>query len=153
MKEAVEQLLDGDAGRDADGLTVPPMDGFVRATAQYMLQVAIEAEASAFLGRGHYRRGARLRPGWRNGYEPKGVGSGDGGRGTWLGHPFFRATPHDLLRRISTSLPSPADSPSPTTTSTSESLAATSRAGRAVSNPPTTRGADGVDRSMTCSPA
>jgi len=38
-----------------------------------MLQVAIEAEATAFLGRGHYRRGERTRAGWRNGYEPKGV--------------------------------------------------------------------------------
>jgi transposase-like protein len=51
------------------------MDGFVRGTARYMLQVAIEAEATAFLGRGHYRRGARTRVGWRNGYEPKGVQS------------------------------------------------------------------------------
>jgi putative transposase len=49
------------------------MDGFVCATAQFMLQVAIEAEATAFLGRGHYRRGERQRPGWRNGYEPKTV--------------------------------------------------------------------------------
>jgi transposase-like protein len=36
-----------------------------------MLQVAIEAEATTFLGRGHYRRGERARAGWRNGYEPK----------------------------------------------------------------------------------
>ena len=49
------------------------MDGFVRGTARYMLQVAIEAEAAAFLGRGHYRRGDRARVGWRNGYEPKAV--------------------------------------------------------------------------------
>ena len=49
------------------------MDGFVRGTARYMLQVAIEAEATAFLGRGHYRRGDRTRVGWRNGYEPKAV--------------------------------------------------------------------------------
>jgi transposase-like protein len=51
------------------------MEGFVRATARYMLQVAIEAEATAFLGRGHYRRGERLRVGWRNGYESKRVQS------------------------------------------------------------------------------
>jgi transposase-like protein len=38
-----------------------------------MLQVSIEEEASEFLGRGHYRRGQRLRVGWRNGYEAKGV--------------------------------------------------------------------------------
>ena len=40
-----------------------------------MLQVAIEAEATAFLGREHYRRGARARVGWRNGYETKQVQS------------------------------------------------------------------------------
>lgn len=71
MKEEVEQLLRGQAP-DTPAPAVP-MDGFVRATARYMLQVAIEAEATAFLGRGHSRRGERLRAGWRNGYEPKGV--------------------------------------------------------------------------------
>jgi hypothetical protein len=35
--------------------------------------VAIDAEATAFLGRGLYRRGDRARVGWRNGYEPKAV--------------------------------------------------------------------------------
>ena len=51
------------------------MVGFVGRLARYMLQVAIEAEATAFLGRGHYRRGERQRVGWRNGYEPKHVQS------------------------------------------------------------------------------
>jgi len=49
------------------------MVGFVGRLARYMLQVAIEAEATTFLGREHYRRGARQRTGWRNGYEPKHV--------------------------------------------------------------------------------
>jgi len=40
-----------------------------------MLQVAIEAEATAVLGREHYRRGTRQRVGWRNGYEPKQIQS------------------------------------------------------------------------------
>jgi hypothetical protein len=53
MKEEVEALLGGNAACDSSST---PMEGFVRATARYMLQVAIEAEASAFLGRGHYRR-------------------------------------------------------------------------------------------------
>jgi hypothetical protein len=44
------------------------MVGFVGRLARYMLQVAIEAEATAFLGREHYRRGARQRAAWRNGY-------------------------------------------------------------------------------------
>ena len=71
MKEEVEALLQGQgAGQELEDV---PMDGFVRGTARYMLQVAIEAEATAFLGRGHYRRGDRTRVGWRNGYEPKAV--------------------------------------------------------------------------------
>ena len=71
MKEEVEALLRGE--EQPDVAAAIPMDGFVRGTARYMLQVAIEAEATAFLGRGHYRRGERTRAGWRNGYEPKGV--------------------------------------------------------------------------------
>ncbi len=71
MKEEVEALLRGD--EQGDVAATGPMEGFVRGTARYMLQVAIEAEATAFLGRGHYRRGARARVGWRNGYEPKAV--------------------------------------------------------------------------------
>lgn len=73
MKEEVEQLLRGDTVERAAPET--PMRGFVRSLARYMLQVSIEEEATAFLGRGHYRRGGRLRAGWRNGYEPKGVQS------------------------------------------------------------------------------
>ena len=69
MKEEVEALLRGEGG--AEVMAEMPMEGFVRATARYMLQVAVEAEATAFLGRGHYRRGERQRVGWRNGYEPK----------------------------------------------------------------------------------
>jgi len=57
MKEEVEALLQG-RGADQE-LADGPMDGFVRGTARYLLQVAIEAEATAFLGRGHYRRGDR----------------------------------------------------------------------------------------------
>lgn len=72
MREEVEQLLRGEAVGDSSQM---PMEGFVRATARYMLQVAIEVEATAFLGRGHYRRGERMRVGWRNGYEPKGMQS------------------------------------------------------------------------------
>ena len=72
MKEEVEVLLRG--GDEADVPADAPMDGFVRTTARYMLQVAIEADASAFLGRiGAVGRGERARAGRRNGYEPKGV--------------------------------------------------------------------------------
>jgi putative transposase len=73
MKEEVEALLQGRPGNEESKTPEGPMDGFIRGTARYMLQVAIEAEATAFLGRGHYRRGDRTRAGWRNGYEPKNV--------------------------------------------------------------------------------
>jgi len=71
MKEEVTALLRGQAV--AGSPPQAPMRGFVRSLARYMLQVSIEERASEFLGRGHYRRGERLRVGWRNGYEPKGV--------------------------------------------------------------------------------
>jgi len=73
MKEEIEGLLG--ATEVTAPTEQPPMVGFVGRLARYMLQVAIEAEATAFLGREHYRRGARQRVGWRNGYEPKHVQS------------------------------------------------------------------------------
>jgi transposase-like protein len=71
LKEEIEGLL-GSPDAPA-GTAEPPMAGFVSRLARYMLQVAMEAEATGFLGRGHYRRGDRQRAGWRNGYEPKQV--------------------------------------------------------------------------------
>jgi transposase-like protein len=71
MKEDVDLLLRGEAPA-AEGAE-DPMRGFLRHVARYILQVHIEAEATEFLGRGHYRRGERRRSGWRNGYEPKGI--------------------------------------------------------------------------------
>jgi putative transposase len=73
LKEEIEGLLQGHELPSAPA--EPPMVGFVGRLARYMLQVAIEAEATAFLGRDHYRRGDRQRVGWRNGYEPKRVQS------------------------------------------------------------------------------
>lgn len=43
-----------------------------------MLQKALEEEVSVFLGRGHYKRGNRLQNGYRNGYEPAAISSGEG---------------------------------------------------------------------------
>jgi hypothetical protein len=45
-------------GESVVGSTEQPMVGFVGRLARYMLQVAIEAEATAFLGREHCRRDA-----------------------------------------------------------------------------------------------
>src|SRR6202047_2017462 len=79
LKEEIEGLL---GATEATAATEePPMVGFVGRLARYMLQVAIEAEATTFLGRGHYRRGDRQRVGWRNGYEPKQVQSEAGAAG------------------------------------------------------------------------
>ena len=61
LKAEIERTLQG--GEPSVGAGEPPMVGFVGRLARYMLQVAIEAEATAFLGREHYRRGARQRPG------------------------------------------------------------------------------------------
>src|SRR5437762_13536098 len=72
LKEEIDGLLQG-TGSSSPTPEEPPMVGFVGRLARYMLQVAIEAEATAFLGREHYRRGERQRVGWRNGYEPKHV--------------------------------------------------------------------------------
>ena len=74
LKEEIDGLLQG-TGSSSPTPEEPPMVGFVGRLARYMLQVAIEAEATAFLGREHYRRGERQRVGWRNGYEPKQVQS------------------------------------------------------------------------------
>jgi hypothetical protein len=66
LKEEIEGLLCGATTDARPGDDDAPMSGFVRQLAR--LQVSIEAEATAFLGRGHYRRGDRVRASWRNGY-------------------------------------------------------------------------------------
>lgn len=73
LQEEINGLLQG--AEPIAAPAEPPKVGFVGRLARYMLQVAIEAEATAFLGREHYRRGARQRVGWRNGYESKHVQS------------------------------------------------------------------------------
>lgn len=54
------------------------LSGMVQAGAQLMLQRALEEEVTVFLGRGHYKRGKRLQNGYRNGYEPAAISSGEG---------------------------------------------------------------------------
>jgi len=66
MKEEVTALLRGQSVEGAS--SAGPMKGFVRSLARYMLQVSIEEEASEFLGRGHYRRGQRLREDGETGF-------------------------------------------------------------------------------------
>ena len=54
------------------------LSGMVQAGAQLMLQRALEEEVTVFFGRGHYKRGKRLQNGYRNGYEPAIISSGEG---------------------------------------------------------------------------
>lgn len=54
------------------------LSGMVQTGAQLMLQRALEEEVTMFLGRGHYKRGKRLQNGYRNGYEPATISSGEG---------------------------------------------------------------------------
>jgi transposase-like protein len=54
------------------------LSGMVQAGAQLMLQRALEEEVTVFFGRGHYKRGKRLQNGYRNGYEPAAISSGEG---------------------------------------------------------------------------
>lgn len=102
MKEEVERVLCGGAVEDAPAEA--PMQGFVRALARYILQVSIEEEATTFLGRGRYRRGERMRPGWRNGYEAKRLQTEAGLME--LAVPQLRATPEPfrpaLVERLGT---------------------------------------------------
>lgn len=71
LKEEIDAMLKGQPAAESE----TPMRGFVQQLARYLLQVGIEAEATAFLGRDHYRRGDRLRVGWRNGYAGKQIQS------------------------------------------------------------------------------
>lgn len=72
-QEWQEVLAQGNCG-EGEGL----LDALIRTGARYMLQVAIEEEVTDFLGREHYQRGDRSRQGYRNGYEPKRLVTGQG---------------------------------------------------------------------------
>ncbi len=54
------------------------LSGMVQQGAQLMLQRALEEEVTAFLGRDYYQRDERLQKGYRNGYEPASISSGEG---------------------------------------------------------------------------
>ncbi len=62
MQQALTQTLQA-------GFAGHPLRQFVARAAELMLQVGLEAQVEAFFGRGHYARGSRLQPGWRNGYD------------------------------------------------------------------------------------
>lgn len=50
------------------GAKAHPLRQFVARAAELMLQVGLEEQVEAFLGRGYYERGGGARPGYRNGY-------------------------------------------------------------------------------------
>jgi len=106
MKEAISTLLQTGT---PDG---HPLDALVRASARYMLQVALEQEVTDFLGRAHYQRGARRQAG-EDRYRlraggtrdraprarpgtPKRAGGGDSWSGSRSGRP--RKAEHDGVR-------------------------------------------------------
>lgn len=70
--EAIRQRIET-ALFEGNGQAGDPLESFVEESARYMLQVAVEKEVTAYLGRGHYQRGARRIDGYRNGYERKAV--------------------------------------------------------------------------------
>src|SRR5215510_9863801 len=100
LKEEIDSTLQGGESVSSSEM---PMVGFVGRLARYMLQVAIEAEATAFLGRPHYRRGARQRTGWRNGDEPKHVQTEAGL--LELAMPQLRGTEEPFQPRLAERLP------------------------------------------------
>jgi len=93
MKQGADAILEGYLEEG------PPLEALARLGARYMLQVALEEEVTAFLGRGHYQHGSRprgdpglphARAGWRNGYQPVALRGPDG---KWeLFRPKVRAT-------------------------------------------------------------
>ena len=60
MQQALTQQLEA-------GIQGHPLRQFVARAAELLLQVGLEEQVKAFLGRGHYERRTTLR-GWRNGY-------------------------------------------------------------------------------------
>lgn len=74
FKQEWQEILNRGIKGEGEGL----LDALLRTGARYMLQVAIEEEVTEFLGREHYQRGERSRQGYRNGYEPKRLVTGQG---------------------------------------------------------------------------
>lgn len=66
LKQEIVEVLNGSLETP-----VHPLDQFLKLASTYMLQRALEQEVTEFLGRAHYQRASRRRPGWRNGYESK----------------------------------------------------------------------------------
>jgi putative transposase len=76
MEQEFFQIVHRCPGSDA---AVHPLSEAVRRGAELMLQRALEEEVTEFLGRGHYQRTPELSlRGYRSGYEPKRVQTGEG---------------------------------------------------------------------------
>lgn len=68
MQQALTQDLQA-------GFAGHPLRQFVRRAAEFMLQVGVEEQLEAFLGRAHYERNDTAQPGYRNGYGDRTVKS------------------------------------------------------------------------------
>jgi transposase-like protein len=97
LKQELSQVLENGIGGAEH-----PLDRFLKVASTYLLQEALEAEVSEFLGRAHYRRGARKTAGWRNGYEPKRVRTTHGL--LRLSQPQVRATSVPFSSRLAKAL-------------------------------------------------
>lgn len=75
-----------------------PLDRLMKLAATYMLQVTVEQEVTEFLGRAHYQRGERKRPGWRSGYDSQQIRTAQGK--LILAHPYVRECPETFSSKL-----------------------------------------------------
>jgi putative transposase len=70
------------------------LEDVARLSVRLVIQAALEAEVTEFLGRDRYQRGERVRPGSRNGHQPVEVKTTAGP--VVLERPKLRGTPEPL---------------------------------------------------------
>ena len=70
------------------------LEDVARLSVRLVIQAALEAEVTEFLGRDRYQRGERVRPGLRNGHQPVEVKTTAGP--VVLERPKLRGTPNHL---------------------------------------------------------
>lgn len=85
MRQALTQDLQA-------GFAGHPLRQFVRRAAELLLQVGLEEQVDAFLGRGHYERQEAALPGYRNGYGQRTVKTEAGPLALRPNAPAVRAT-------------------------------------------------------------
>jgi putative transposase len=74
------------------------LEDVARLSVRLVIQAALEAEVTEFLGRDRYQRGERVRPGLRNGHQPVEVKTTAGP--VVLERPKLRGTPEPFASRL-----------------------------------------------------